>query len=80
MSALLLQFIKWMGVSITCDFERGLVNACQTQFPLASTILCEFLFKQCLRRKLLSLKFEQNTITELIGEDGAIEILVCSTS
>ena len=63
---------KMDGISITCDFE---INACKTQFPRAFTVLCEFHFKQCLRRKLLSLKFEQDTITELIGEDGAIEIL-----
>jgi hypothetical protein len=66
---------KMDGISITCNFERGLVNACTTQFPRAFSVLCEFHFKQCLRRKLLSLKFEQDTITELIGEDGAIEIL-----
>jgi hypothetical protein len=66
---------KMDGISITCDFEKGLINACKSQFPRAFTVLCEFHFKQCLRRKLLPMKFEQDTITELIGPNGFIECL-----
>ena len=66
---------KLDGISITCDFEKGLLKACKSQFPLSYTVLCEFHFKQSLRRKLLSLKVDQDLITELIGPDGAFEIL-----
>ena len=64
------------AVSITCDFERGLINACIEEFPAAYTIMCEFHFKQCLRKKLNNdLKFDQEEITHLIGPDGLIEFL-----
>jgi hypothetical protein len=42
--------------TITCDFKKGLINAVKEQFPEGKIVLCDFYFKQALRRKLTSLK------------------------
>ena len=44
--------------SITCDFERALMNAFRTKFPNADMYGCLFHFKQVLRRKMISLHIE----------------------
>eukprot|EP00644_Phytophthora_capsici_P012662 jgi/Phyca11/113211/e_gw1.23.476.1 len=41
---------------MTCDFERGLINAVRDQFPDATIIGCLFHFKQAVRRNMQKLR------------------------
>ena len=44
---------RFNALSITCDFEKGLIDAVKFNFADAVSILCWFHFKQAIRRKLL---------------------------
>ena len=60
--------------SITCDFERALMNAFRTKFPNADMYGCLFHFKQALRRKMISLHIEGDRV-ECVMQKDWIDIL-----
>jgi hypothetical protein len=59
----------------TCDFEQGLIKALRCQFPGDNFVLCNFHWKQCLRRKLLEYGIPKNLIHDLLGSEGPMELL-----
>jgi hypothetical protein len=61
--------------SFTCDFETGLLNALQQQFPDAKQVLCLFHWKQAIRRKLIKLGIPKNMISNLVDENGLLNLL-----
>jgi hypothetical protein len=62
--------------SVTCDFERGLMNAIDATFPEKVAINgCEFHFKQATRRKLQELRIPVDTISKLVNKDGLLNLL-----
>jgi hypothetical protein len=58
----------------TCDFERGIINALKAQFnkPIVG---CIFHWKQALRRRLLEYNVGKDKISELVGQNGLINLL-----
>jgi MULE transposase domain len=50
-------------LTVTCDFEKGLIKAVQQQFTGVSIVGCLFHFKQALRRKLLKLKIPDDEVS-----------------
>ena len=63
------------AISVTMDFEKGLINAITSKFPEGKQVLCNFHFKQAIRRKLLGFKISKEVISELMGPEGYINIL-----
>lgn len=61
-------------ISSTCDFEKGLMNAVKSEFK-APVVGCEFHWKQAMRRKLLELGVDKDTISNLMNSNGLINIL-----
>jgi len=67
--------------SVTHDFEAALLDQVRKQFPndpphsSCFYVLCLFHWKQCLRKKLKSIGMPQEIITNVIGENGIIDIL-----
>ena len=59
----------------TCDFEAGLLKAMKEQFPEGCAVGCLFHWKQSLRRKLMELNVSLEKISELMWEDGLINLL-----
>ena len=67
-----------MGKALTktCDFESGLMNAVEMEFPDGDMICCEFHFKQANRRKLINeLHLDKKLVAEFMQEDGLFEVL-----
>lgn len=60
--------------AITCDFEKALINAVNSQFRNSNIIGCLFHFKQALRRKLLSLRINKNQIHQAM-QCGNLDLL-----
>lgn len=60
--------------TVTCDFEKGLINAINEQFNKTKIIGCLFHYKQALRRKLISLRINTNQIHEAM-EIGKLDLL-----
>ena len=60
--------------SITCDFERALMNEFRTKFPNADMYECLFHFKQELGRKMISLHIEGDRV-ECVMQKDWIDIL-----
>lgn len=66
---------------MTCDFEVGLLKACQTHFcgttqsPPARIVACLFHFKQALRRKMIELGIPKPLIHSLCKSNGLLELL-----
>jgi hypothetical protein len=50
-------------LSVTCDFEKGLIKAVRDQFSGVAVVGCLFHFKQALRRKMIKLKLAEDVIT-----------------
>ena len=63
------------GLTVTLDYEQGLIKAVTEQFPDADKVLCLFHWKQAIRRKLLSFHIPKNVVSLLMGHDGLINIL-----
>lgn len=63
------------AVTITSDFEKGLLNAVHSEFPSAIFIGCLFHFKQALWRKLIDLGIPEELVHELMSEGGLIGLL-----
>ncbi|GMF54290.1 unnamed protein product [Phytophthora fragariaefolia] len=59
---------------VTCDFERGLMNAVTDQFPLVKIVGCLFHWKQVLRRKMIELRIPQDQIAAALTP-GVLDIL-----
>ncbi|KAE9079547.1 hypothetical protein PF005_g23219 [Phytophthora fragariae] len=53
--------------TVTCDFERGLMNAVTDQFPLVKIVGCLFHWKQTLRRKMIELRISQPQIAAALA-------------
>ncbi|KAE9191822.1 hypothetical protein PF004_g21497 [Phytophthora fragariae] len=53
--------------TVTCDFERGLMNAVTDQFPLVKIVGCLFDWKQTLRRKMIELRISQPQIAAALA-------------
>ena len=60
--------------SITCDFEKGLMNALKDQFLEAELNGCFLHFKQVMHIKMASIKIELDQIKTAMSED-CIDIL-----
>jgi len=55
------------AISVTMDFEKGLINAITSKFPEGKQVLCNFHFKQALRRKLLQgFKISKEIVSDLM--------------
>jgi hypothetical protein len=61
--------------SFTCDFEKGLLNALEMQFPRSKPVLCLFHWKQAIRRKLEKLRISKQVISKLVDENGLLNLL-----
>ena len=64
-------------VSISSDFEKALMNALKDRYSsdrVTYQIGCLFHWKQCLRRKLLSLDVPKRLISVLMNKTGLINI------
>jgi hypothetical protein len=61
--------------SITCDFERGLINACEEAFKNPTMVLCFFHWKKALKEKLVSLAINTDLRSFLIGTNGVMNML-----
>jgi hypothetical protein len=66
---------KFDPISMTCDFEKGLMNMVKLQFPKAQIIGCYFHFKQANRRILKKLQIDDETVSSLINSEGLFNIL-----
>lgn len=56
LNSVIIQFGRLLEpASVTCDFEKGLVNAVIDQFPGVNVVGCLIHWKQALRRKMLDL-------------------------
>ncbi|POM69289.1 Hypothetical protein PHPALM_14436 [Phytophthora palmivora] len=55
--------------SVTCDFERALMNAVTEQFPLVKIVGCLFHWKQALRRKMLEKRIPLDQISAALAPD-----------
>ncbi|GMF30579.1 unnamed protein product [Phytophthora fragariaefolia] len=60
--------------TVTCDFERGLMNAVTDQFPLVKIVGCLFHWKQAPRRKMIELRIPQDQIASALTP-GVLDIL-----
>ncbi|KAG3232845.1 hypothetical protein PI124_g22077 [Phytophthora idaei] len=60
--------------TVTCDFERGLMNAITDQIPIVKTVGCLFHWKQALRRKMIEQRVPQNQIAAALAP-GVIDVL-----
>ncbi|DAZ95483.1 TPA: hypothetical protein N0F65_001963 [Lagenidium giganteum] len=49
-------------VQVVCDFETGLIDAIQVQFPDAKVGGCLFHFKQAIRRKMMKCRLSTSEI------------------
>lgn len=63
------------ALTYTCDFELALAKVCRMQFKDGVPILCNFHFKQALRKKLLDLGVDKVVVSSFIGAEGPINIL-----
>ncbi|POM59364.1 hypothetical protein PHPALM_31916 [Phytophthora palmivora] len=52
--------------TVSCDFERGLINAVGDQFPEANIIGCLFHFMQAVRRKIQKLHIPGEEVTGMM--------------
>jgi len=66
---------KLDAATVTCDFEKALVNAAKITFGTARTkyVLCFFHFKQAIRRKLIDLRLPDKVILALLGGEVTSE-------
>ncbi|CAN0059376.1 unnamed protein product, partial [Heterosigma akashiwo] len=62
-------------LSLSCDFEKALINACKCQFPDAFILGCLFHFKQALRRKLLKLGVAVQLVSDFVVRGGPADWL-----
>ena len=60
--------------TVTCDFEKGLMKAIDQQFPRGKINGCLFHWKQAIRRKMLSLKIDQEYVGHAMTKN-CIDIL-----
>jgi hypothetical protein len=59
-----------------CDFEKGLINTMKAQFPEGTPAMCNFHWKQAIKRKLKSDFHVTDDVTkQLIGTNGVMNIL-----
>jgi len=61
--------------TVTADFEQALLKAIQYQFPEGPFIGCIFHWKQAIQRKLLDRHISKETISQLMDNDGPINVL-----
>jgi hypothetical protein len=61
--------------SVTCDFEKGLMNAIIEQFLGVNIVGCLFHWKQALRRKMLELRIARPQIAAALTPD-VIDVLI----
>lgn len=66
--------LKLEPASVTCDFERALINAVQDQFPTASLVGCLFHWKQAIRRKMIEFRLPEVQVRQLMTP-GVFDIL-----
>ncbi|ETK93859.1 hypothetical protein L915_03016, partial [Phytophthora nicotianae] len=59
--------------TVTCDFERGLMNTVTDQFRLNKIVECLFHWKQALRRKMIEQRIPLNPITGALAP-GIIDV------
>ncbi|KAF0989255.1 hypothetical protein HZS_5593 [Henneguya salminicola] len=66
-------------LTITIDFEKGLISACVKQFKNTHIIGCLFHYKKALRRKLIKLRIDIEEIAEAM-KPGMVDRLTKKTS
>jgi len=66
---------EWNPETITCDFEKALIEALHRQFPRVPQVLCYFHWKQALRKKLNALHITQAIKAQLVGPNGLLELI-----
>jgi hypothetical protein len=60
----------------TCDFEKGLIKTMKAQFIDGIPVMCNFHFKQAIKRKLKSdFHVSDDVVKQLIGTNGVMNIL-----
>ncbi|OWY97538.1 hypothetical protein PHMEG_00031912 [Phytophthora megakarya] len=60
--------------TVTCDFEKGLMNAVTDQFPLVKIVGCLFPMKQALHRKMIELRIPLDQIAATLSP-GTMDVL-----
>jgi hypothetical protein len=67
---------RFESKTITCDFEMALIKGIKEQFPDATYVLCNFHWKQAIRRKLItSYNISKELVNQLIGKNGLMNLL-----
>jgi hypothetical protein len=66
---------KLKPLSISCDFERAILNSINCQFPNVPIVGCEFHFKQAIRKKLINLNVRTDVVSNLVDSNGLLQIL-----
>jgi hypothetical protein len=66
--------LKMEPASVTCDFERSLINAVEEQFGGVPIVGCLFHWKQAIGRKMKKMGLPQQHIQQLMAP-GALDIL-----
>lgn len=59
---------------VVCDFEQGIIDAVQTQFPEANVVGCLFHFKQAIRRQMMKYCITREEIA-IAMEQGVLDML-----
>lgn len=60
--------------TVTCDFEKALINAVTGAFPMSVLVGCLFHWKQAIRRKLVDLRIPKEAICTAMSP-GIMDIL-----
>ncbi|OWZ19629.1 hypothetical protein PHMEG_0006081, partial [Phytophthora megakarya] len=60
--------------TITCDYERAVINAVRDQFPESTIVGCLFHFKQAIRRRMQKLSIPAAEISTAMGR-GVLDLL-----
>ena len=63
--------------TITCDFEKGMLKSIEEEFSRENVpiVCCLFHLKQALRRKLEYSGISKHDISDLMGQNGKIDVL-----
>jgi hypothetical protein len=66
--------LKLAPKTITCDFERALINGVRDHFPQVTIVGCLFHWKQAIRRKLIDLRIPAESVSAAM-KPGVIDVL-----
>jgi hypothetical protein len=66
---------KLFGKTLSCDFEKAIINVAQREFPEALILGCYFHWKQAIRRQLEALHIDRELINQLTHAEGLLGML-----